>query len=76
MNASAFRSDPLPLVAERPKLPRHLALSLVPNVLADEEASEKYMLNSVEKVANWCQVVGIRRLTVYDREGACTEMWF
>ena len=67
--AARFDRDPLPLIAERSKLPSHLALNIVPNPGADEESNEKYMLDSVEKVAAWCQVVGIRRLTVYDRDG-------
>ncbi|EJF66768.1 hypothetical protein DICSQDRAFT_75790 [Dichomitus squalens LYAD-421 SS1] len=64
-----FDRDPLPLVAKRTKIPSHLALNLIPNPEADEETNEKYMLNSVEKVAAWCQATGIRRLTVYDRNG-------
>ena len=70
--AARFDRDPLPLIAERSKLPSHLALNIVPNPGADEESNEKYMLQSVEKVAAWCQVVGIRRLTVYDRDGKFT----
>ena len=65
-----FSQEPLPLAFERSKIPQHLALSLVFNPDADEETNEKYMLNSVEKVAAWCQVAGIRRLTVYDHAGA------
>ncbi|RPD55810.1 hypothetical protein L226DRAFT_565047 [Lentinus tigrinus ALCF2SS1-7] len=67
--STRFRAQPSPLTAERSKLPSHLALSLSPNLAAGEESNEKYMLDSVEKVAGWCQVLGIRRLTVYDREG-------
>ncbi|KAI0639478.1 hypothetical protein C8Q77DRAFT_66847 [Trametes polyzona] len=68
---AVFRSDtdPRTLTAERSKLPQHLALALVPNPGADDEANEQYLLNSVEKVAGWCRVVGIRQLSVYDREG-------
>ncbi|KAI0724629.1 hypothetical protein C8T65DRAFT_714710 [Cerioporus squamosus] len=69
LSSRFFRRQPTPLIAGRNKLPLHLALSLISNPVADEESNEKYMLNSVEKVASWCQVVGIRRLTVYDREG-------
>ena len=69
--ATRFRKDPLPLTAQRSKLPAHLALTLVADSDEDEEANEKYMLDSVGKVAAWCQAVGIRRLTVYDREGKC-----
>ncbi|KAI8990507.1 hypothetical protein BD414DRAFT_483866 [Trametes punicea] len=67
----SFRSDkePRPIIAERSKLPSHLALALVTDPDADDESNEEYMVNSVEKVAGWCRVAGIRQLTVYDREG-------
>ncbi|KAI0735093.1 hypothetical protein C8Q76DRAFT_791672 [Earliella scabrosa] len=69
--SARFSKIPRPLLADcdRSKLPSHLALCLIPDSTADDESNEKYMLNSVVKVATWCQVVGIRRLTVYDREG-------
>ena len=68
--SARLRPPPSPLTAERTKVPVHLALSLVPNPAVDEESNERYMLDSVEKVAGWCQAAGIRRLTVHDREGA------
>ena len=68
--ATRFRKDPLPLTAQRSKLPAHLALTLVADSDEDEEANEKYMLNTVERVSEWCQATGIRRLTVYDHDGA------
>ena len=64
-----FLQEPLSLASERSKVPSHLALNLISNPEEDEEGNEKYMLNSVENVAAWCQVVGIRRLTVYDHDG-------
>ncbi|EIW64594.1 uncharacterized protein TRAVEDRAFT_25727 [Trametes versicolor FP-101664 SS1] len=72
---SVFRpaTEPQPITAERSKLPQHLALALVPNPEADDEANEQYLLNSVEKVAGWCQLAGIRRLSVYDREGVLSR---
>lgn len=70
---SVFRpaTEPQPITAERSKLPQHLALALVPNPEADDETNEQYLLNSVERAAGWCQLAGIRRLSVYDREGMC-----
>ena len=68
--AFRYRGSPLPLAAPRSKLPSHLALTLVEDSIKDEEAAEKYMLNTVDRCAEWCRAVGIRRLTVYDREGA------
>lgn len=67
--SARFLQEPLPLASERSKVPSHLALNLISNPEADEEDNEKYMLNSVENVAAWCQAVGIKRLTVYDRDG-------
>ncbi|KAI0801187.1 hypothetical protein C8Q74DRAFT_473736 [Fomes fomentarius] len=73
--SSHFSEEIRPLVADRgrSKLPNHLALCLISNPAANEDSNEKYMLASVEKVASWCQAVGIRRLTVYDREGVLTH---
>ncbi|KAH9858122.1 hypothetical protein C2E23DRAFT_165385 [Lenzites betulinus] len=66
-----FRSDtePLPITAERSKLPQHLALAFISHPEADEEANEQYILNSVEKVVGWCRAAGIPQLSVYDRDG-------
>ncbi|KAI0651928.1 hypothetical protein C8Q79DRAFT_67547 [Trametes meyenii] len=61
--------EPLPLTATRSKTPLHLALVLVPNPAVDEEVNEQYMLESVVQIAGWCKAAGIRRLSVYDREG-------
>lgn len=71
--SARFLQEPLPLVSERSKVPLHLALNLISNPEADEDGNEKYMLNSVENVAIWCQAVGIKRLTVYDRDGMCVS---
>ncbi|KAI0375075.1 hypothetical protein BV20DRAFT_933788 [Pilatotrama ljubarskyi] len=72
---SVFRSDkePRPIAAQRSKLPSHLAVTLVPNAEVDDDANEQYMLNTVEKVVSWCKVAGIRRLTVYDRQGVLAK---
>lgn len=67
--ASRFHTAPRPLVSTRPKVPSHVALTLVPNNAVNSENNAEYMLDSVEKVATWCQAVGIPRVTVYDREG-------
>ncbi|KAI0778261.1 hypothetical protein BD413DRAFT_507990 [Trametes elegans] len=67
------REEPRPIAAERSKVPQHLAFILVPNPEAGDEDNEQYMLNSVEKVAGWCRMAGISRLTVYDREGVLAK---
>jgi undecaprenyl pyrophosphate synthase len=58
----------------REKIPGHIAL-----VLAHGDAQKRHgqlsvddvkaMLESVLRVAEWCQDAGVGRLTVYDREG-------
>ncbi|KAI0361532.1 hypothetical protein OH77DRAFT_1492567 [Trametes cingulata] len=72
---SVFHSDkePRPIAARRSKMPSHLALTLVPNSEDDDEVNEQYMLDSVEKVVHWCKLAGIRRLTVYDRQGVLAK---
>ncbi|KAG8685082.1 hypothetical protein FRC09_014971 [Ceratobasidium sp. 395] len=60
--------------AQREKIPTHIAL-----VLAHGNAQKRHgqlyvedvkaMLESVLRVAGWCQDAGVEKLTVYDREG-------
>ncbi|KAG9126963.1 hypothetical protein FRC07_001181 [Ceratobasidium sp. 392] len=60
--------------AQREKIPEHIAL-----VLAHGDAQKRHgqlyvedvkaMLESVLRVAGWCQEAGVEKLTVYDREG-------
>ncbi|KAI0825058.1 hypothetical protein BC628DRAFT_1375259 [Trametes gibbosa] len=66
-----FRSntEPLPITAERSKLPQHLAVAFISYPKSDTEDNEQYILNSVEKVAGWCRAAGIPQLSVYDRDG-------
>lgn len=61
--------QPQPLVAQRSKLPSHLALLLVLNSHCDKGDVEETLVESVERAATWCRAAGIHRLTVYDREG-------
>lgn len=58
-----------PLNAKRAKIPSHLALLLVANNIADREAVEATLVESVLKAVKWCRVVGIKQLTVYDADG-------
>ena len=61
--------QPQPLVAQRSKLPSHLALLLVLDSHCDKDAVEATLVESVERAVMWCRAAGIHRLTVYDREG-------
>ena len=68
------RPVPLPLLAPRDKLPRHLALLLISQDEEEENVSEgaiQAMLESVRRTIRWCTATGIENLTVYDRQGPC-----
>ncbi|QRV91446.1 hypothetical protein RhiJN_19464 [Ceratobasidium sp. AG-Ba] len=68
------RRRPRPIHVARDKIPKHIAL-----VLAHGDAQKRHgqlyvqdikaMLESVLRVVEWCQAVGVGKLTVYDREG-------
>jgi hypothetical protein len=60
---------PRRLTAERAKVPSHLALLLVVDKDSDAETFEKGFVECVARAVTWCQVVGIRQLTVYDSQG-------
>lgn len=62
-------APPLPLTANRTKLPTHIALVLATGEDVDAQLQEEAMLESVEKAVAWCRAAGIGRLTVYDRHG-------
>lgn len=66
-----FRATPRPLTATRSKLPSHLALVLVsqePDLCISD--AEEAILRCTEKAIACCRVAGIRRLSVYDRQGS------
>lgn len=68
------RTQSRDLHSTREKVPAHIAL-----VLAHGDAQKRHgqlsvedvraMLDSVLRVAEWSQAVGVTKLTVYDREG-------
>ncbi|KZT72837.1 hypothetical protein DAEQUDRAFT_754878 [Daedalea quercina L-15889] len=66
--------QPQPLVAQRQKLPSHLALLLIADRRCDKDAVEDTLVESVERAATWCRAAGISRLTVYDREGLLSTL--
>jgi len=67
------KSQPLPheLSYPRKQTPRHLALLLVSDgeESASPEAVVECFLESIQRTVGWCRTVGIRKLTVYDRNG-------
>jgi dehydrodolichyl diphosphate syntase complex subunit NUS1 len=60
---------PQPPTNRRIRVPAHLALLLVSNMDFEVEKTERVLLECAERAVVWCQEAGIRRLTVYDREG-------
>ena len=62
-------SPPQPLSAARKRLPKHLAIILVPDTQLAEEATEKLLSDSVVNAVGWCRTSGIQKLTVYEENG-------
>ncbi|OCH96095.1 hypothetical protein OBBRIDRAFT_883365 [Obba rivulosa] len=63
-----YIDEPAPLDAERSKLPQHLALVLyADNKSLDTESLKERTLEAVQNLVSWCRVVGVTRLSVYDR---------
>ncbi|EMD42111.1 hypothetical protein CERSUDRAFT_79718 [Gelatoporia subvermispora B] len=59
---------PAPLDAKRPKLPQHLAFVLYADSKPfDTDSFKDQALEAVQNLVSWCRVVGITRLSVYDR---------
>ena len=61
--------DPQPLATKRKQVPSHLALLFASH---DDDALDQFegeMVDNIEQAVAWCQVAGIKRLTVYDRKG-------
>jgi len=71
--AASWKSQPLPreLSYPRKQIPRHLALLLVSDNhgSTSRDAILECFLESIQRTVGWCQTVGIRKLTVYDRDG-------
>ncbi|KAI0815043.1 hypothetical protein BC629DRAFT_1468908 [Irpex lacteus] len=71
-----FAREPLPLVAERRKLPHHVAILLasIPDHVTD--VFEQETLQNIEQAVDWCRKAGIQRLTLYDRQGVLSRLSF
>lgn len=75
---SSRKPQPQPhqLSYPRKQIPRHLALSLVSynNESTSGDAVLECFLESIQRTAGWCGTVGIRKLTVYDRDGTAISI--
>ena len=61
--------DPLPLVHNRKQVPAHVAVLFASH---DDTALERFegdILSNIAQLVAWCRLVGVKRLTVYDRKG-------
>ncbi|VDC01833.1 unnamed protein product [Peniophora sp. CBMAI 1063] len=74
IHARWLKRIPLPLIAQRSKVPKHLGVILV---CGEEEARnasvQDTFVRSAERAAAWCRVAGIKRLTLYDRHGVLVQ---
>ncbi|KAL1739877.1 hypothetical protein HDZ31DRAFT_7443, partial [Schizophyllum fasciatum] len=77
------RRIPLPLQAPRTRLPKHLAIVLTVDSAASDtlrddvrarERLEDAIIETVESTVKWCRMLGVPRLTIYDREGRVQDM--
>ena len=61
---------PKPLLAPRRRIPKHLAVTFVvdPNVYSDTVKAA--LTESALKLVDWCQMIGIPKLTLYEEHGA------
>jgi dehydrodolichyl diphosphate syntase complex subunit NUS1 len=60
---------PRSLTAKRKQIPTHLAVLLVSDSDLDISTIEEVFIETVENAVQWCRIVGIPKLTVYDSEG-------
>ncbi|KAH8100662.1 hypothetical protein BXZ70DRAFT_167614 [Cristinia sonorae] len=70
---SYFNNPPQVLNVPRKKLPKHLALLIIPDEELSAESCREAMVQNVELLTSWCKDAGIERLTVYDREGILND---
>lgn len=64
-------ATPKPLRTPRTRIPKHLAVMFIidPNIYAD--TVQTTLIESALKIVEWCQTVGIPKLTLYEEHGAC-----
>lgn len=60
---------PLPLMAPRRRIPKHLAILFVTGAGVDPETVEDRVLDSLDSLIVWCRAIGIEKLSLYDSDG-------
>jgi len=64
---------PQSLTTKRRQIPDHLAVLLIPDYDLETSIIEETFIETVENAVQWCRIVGIPRLTVYDSEGTLVK---
>lgn len=62
--------NPQHLLANRKRLPKHLAIAFVLNQGRHNEQTKHAVVESVSNLVEWCRAVGIQKLTLYEENGA------
>ncbi|KAJ7634261.1 hypothetical protein DFH06DRAFT_1221527 [Mycena polygramma] len=68
-----YTAPPLLLQVTRRRIPRHVALLLVPHPGHDPVATRESLLETASRTIGWCRSSGVEKLTLYDREGILAE---
>ena len=65
---------PKPLQAPRRRIPKHLAMVFIidPNIY--EDTVQTVLIESALNLIEWCQTIGIPKLTLYEEHGACHRL--
>lgn len=65
------RSSTPPQATQSPRhrIPKHLAIVFVINESLSQEIAQNVLCKSVINAVEWCQSIGIKKLTVYDERG-------
>jgi len=60
----------------RHRIPKHLAIVFVINESLSLEIAQDVLCKSVMNAVEWCQSIGIKKLTVYDERGAPSRKFY
>jgi dehydrodolichyl diphosphate syntase complex subunit NUS1 len=66
------RPSPQPLQSSRQRLPKNLALVFVGDANIPQDVVNQTILLSCMNAVEWCRVVGIPKLTIYEEHGTKT----
>ena len=69
------RPSPQPLCTPRRRVPKNLALVFAGDKNLPRNVLEKTILQSCVNVVEWCQTLGISKLTIYEEHGINCLTW-